>query len=251
MEDLRRFARSETYGTHYNNCGVLPAPGSLNCNGREADDTLKTKWLVMSAAWTIGFGSAIPARLAGQTANPVPLINQPVHPEAHQPGGSGFSLAVTGTGFGSGAVVLWNGGPLPTKFAGVSLLTALVPAAKIAEAGTASIEAVNPGPGRVASRPRFLEVRTPAARVSLGIASYPAGSDPTSVTEGDFNRDGKLDLATASVDLVGIFFGNGDGTFQQQVAYAAGSSVRDVTVPFGPGCPTLPGQVPMDWPRQT
>jgi hypothetical protein len=191
---------------------------------------MKAKWLMMSTAWLIGFASAIPARLAGQTANPVPLINQPVYPEAREPGGSGFGLAVTGTGFVSGAVVLWNGGPLPTKFVSDSLLTAFVPAAKIAEAGTASIVAVNPGPGGGASSLRFLEVTTPTARVTLSISSYTAGSGPTSVNEGDFNHDGKADLVIANVDEVGIFFGNGDGTFQPQVTYAAGSSVRDVTV---------------------
>jgi hypothetical protein len=45
---------------------------------------------------------------------------------------------------------------------------------------------------------------------------YPTGSNPTSVAVGDFNGDGKLDLAvTNSADnTVSILLGNGDGTFR-------------------------------------
>src|SRR6266498_2066712 len=34
--------------------------------------------------------------------NPVPLINQPLVPDATAPGGPGFTLTVNGTGFGLG-----------------------------------------------------------------------------------------------------------------------------------------------------
>ena len=49
----------------------------------------------------------------------------------------------------------------------------------------------------------------------LSPVDYPAGSAPEAVVTGDFNGDGKLDLATAGNNgSVSVLLGNGDGTFQ-------------------------------------
>ncbi len=54
---------------------------------------------------------------------------------------------------------------------------------------------------------------------------YAAGLDPDGIVAGDFNGDGRLDLAVPNEDSndVSVFLGNGDGTFQPQVIYAVGS----------------------------
>jgi len=51
---------------------------------------------------------------------------------------------------------------------------------------------------------------------------YPAGPSPQSIATGDFNGDGKLDLAVAdrNSNSVSILLGNGDGTFQPPVSYS-------------------------------
>jgi hypothetical protein len=68
---------------------------------------------------------------------------------------------------------------------------------------------------------------------------YATGTYPKSVAVGDLNGDGKLDLAVANqgspadvndVDNVSVLLGNGDGTFQAAVNYAAGSGPSSVIV---------------------
>jgi hypothetical protein len=56
---------------------------------------------------------------------------------------------------------------------------------------------------------------------------YPVGHNPTWVTVGDFNGDGKQDVVVANayylVDeygSIGVLLGNGDGTFQSEVLYS-------------------------------
>jgi hypothetical protein len=59
--------------------------------------------------------------------------------------------------------------------------------------------------------------------------NYPVGPLPSSVAVGDFNGDGFLDLAVTNTDNFGsngsvsILLGNGDGTFQSAMNYAAAS----------------------------
>jgi len=70
------------------------------------------------------------------------------------------------------------------------------------------------------------------------------GGDPTSVAVGDFNGDGNADLAVANVygvDDVSVLLGNGDGTFQDQRAFAGGTGAMSVAVGDfnGDGTPDL------------
>jgi hypothetical protein len=56
------------------------------------------------------------------------------------------------------------------------------------------------------------------------------GLSPTSITVGDFNGDGKLDLVVANSGSsnVSVLLGNGDGTFQTAVNYGAGAGAQSV-----------------------
>src|SRR3974390_3356906 len=77
------------------------------------------------------------------TPNPVPHLN-PITLSAAAPGGPTFTVTATGTGFVSSSVVYWNGSPLVTTFVTSSKLTATVPAADIANPGTAKITVFSP-----------------------------------------------------------------------------------------------------------
>lgn len=61
--------------------------------------------------------------------------------------------------------------------------------------------------------------------------NYSSGLSPFSIVKGDFNGDGKLDLATANIqiDSVSILLGNGDGTFAAHVNYAAGGNPYEMS----------------------
>jgi FG-GAP-like repeat/Abnormal spindle-like microcephaly-assoc'd, ASPM-SPD-2-Hydin len=167
--------------------------------------------------------------LSGQTPNPVPLINTPLVPTSVAPGGAGFTLKVNGTGFVSGSVVDWNGSPLTTTFVSSSQLTAAVPAGKIATAGTATITVSSPGDGL--SNVQYLAITNTASTLTFttinpnSVATNVEQSVPVFAT-GDFNGDGKLDLAVpqSTGSSVSILLGNGDGTFAPAVSYAVGSS---------------------------
>jgi FG-GAP-like repeat/FG-GAP repeat len=155
-------------------------------------------------------------------SHPVPLVDQPLVPDAAIPGAAGFTLKVHGAGFLSSSVVNWSGSALKTHFVSSTELTAKVPSSDLSKPGTATVSVVNPG-SRV-SNVSYFQIVKPKKSASLQFATYGTGSEPYAVAVGDFNGDGKLDLVVPNVSAttVSILLGNGDGTFQTQSEYQAG-----------------------------
>jgi VCBS repeat-containing protein len=68
-------------------------------------------------------------------------------PASATEGGAPFTLTVNGTGFTASSVVQWNGAALATTWVSATQLTATVPAADLAEDGTASVTVLTPPGG--------------------------------------------------------------------------------------------------------
>jgi hypothetical protein len=169
---------------------------------------------------------------AANAQNPVPLINQPLVPEAIAPGSAGFTLTVNGTGFASGAVVNWNGSGRTTTFVSGSRLTASILASDIATGRTASVTVVNPATGGGTSNVVLFQVTTANSAFGLAQAGYATAGRSYALAVGDFNGDGKPDLAVANYVLgtISVLLGNGNGTFQPHVDYATGGYPESVAV---------------------
>src|ERR1022692_3866862 len=166
-------------------------------------------------------------------SNPSPLIDLPLVPSSAIPGGPGFTLTLNGAGFVSSSVVNWNGHARTTQFVSKTRLTAVIPATDIATAGTGWVTVTNPGAANPTSNVAFFSVVTPVATVAFTGDNFPTFGYPEYAAVGDFNNDGKLDLAVANWTLansVAILLGNGDGTFQPAAVYPAGEQVGWVTV---------------------
>jgi uncharacterized protein (DUF2141 family) len=194
---------------------------------------MKSSFSNCITAVTLFAALAMPLRLSAQERptpqkNPLPLINQPLVPDARKPGGARFTLRVNGTGFVSSSVVNWNGSPRATTFVSGSRLKVSILASDIAKAHTASVTVVNPSPGGGTSNPGFFEVTIPSRSIGLSTSAFGAGLFPFSVATGDFNGDGKLDLAVADLGQgnggVSVLLGNGDGRFKAAVNYGGPSS---------------------------
>jgi uncharacterized repeat protein (TIGR01451 family) len=112
--------------------------------------------------------------------NPAPGAITSVFPDNVLVGTPGFTLNVYGYGFLPGAVINWNGTPLPTTY----LMSANVPASLLATAGTASITVTNPG-GSVSSPLAFPIVTSPVVP-TLTNAYYGYEISYTGLFAGDF-----------------------------------------------------------------
>jgi len=157
---------------------------------------------------------------AAFATNALPLINAPLFPSQKAPGSATFTLTVNGTGFVSGATVNWNGNARTTTFVSSSQVTATINATDVATAGTATVTVSNPAPGGGSSNPAYFEVIKGGYTIAFSKLDFKTDLTPQDVATGDFNRDGKLDLAVATGNnTVSVLLGVGDGTFPTHVEY--------------------------------
>lgn len=113
---------------------------------------------------------------------PPPTLSS-LKPAAAAAGGTGFLLAVTGSGFVQGSAVRWNGSDRPTNFQSSTQLLAAISASDVAVAGTAQVTVFNPAPGGGLSNPLAFPIMVPPA-VNAGGMVNGATFGAQSVTAG-------------------------------------------------------------------
>lgn len=167
--------------------------------------------------------------------NPAPLL-YPLVPSATAPGGPAFTLAVNGTGFVAGAIVNWNGTPLTTTFVSGSQVTAAVPAANIATAGTAVITVTNPAPGGGPSNSEDFEITNALTATNFTVFENNEidgyRSRTSNTLAGYFTGNGNLDLVAYANGFIYVLPGNGDGTFGSWISSPGPPAPSSSTNPY-------------------
>jgi len=118
-------------------------------------------------------GQTFTVTQSGAAANPTPSLTG-INPNSATAGGAAFTLTINGSNFVSGAVVRWNGNDRTTTFVSGTQLTAQIPAANIAAAGTANVTVFNPAPGGGLSNSRTFTINPSGIFISESFNSLPA-----------------------------------------------------------------------------
>jgi hypothetical protein len=109
----------------------------------QTQQAVKATLLVILTALTLACGYTA-KKTTPPVAGSVPTVAA-LSPSSMTAGGSAFTLTVNGTNFGSQAVVNWNGAARATTFVSGNQVTAAIPAADVATAGSAAVTVTNPG----------------------------------------------------------------------------------------------------------
>jgi uncharacterized protein (TIGR03437 family) len=116
--------------------------------------------------------------------NPVPTLAS-LNPSSVIVGSGAFTLTLTGANFINASSVWWNGQARLTSYVNATTLTIQVPAADVANVGTAELKVVNPAPGGGTSNSLNLTIVPPnpvPTLTSLSPNSVGAGSPSFTLT---------------------------------------------------------------------
>jgi hypothetical protein len=175
--------------------------------------------------------------LAETVNNPAPVVSS--LSTAAVPEGSGaFTLALNGAGFLPTSAVQWNATPLTVTAAGSTQLQVTVPAALLADEGTAQIVVTNAGPGggpslaqafTISDAPltaSSLNISVTGNKAFSGVVATFTDANPFA-TKDDFSAVIVWDNGTASLGIIG---GSGPFTVSASHKFAGFTNLHVVKV---------------------
>jgi hypothetical protein len=111
----------------------------------------------------------------------VPAVTA-VSPASVTAGAAAQTITVTGSGFVSSSVIVFNGASLSTNYVSATSLTAQVPASALAAGASVSITVTNPAPGGGASTASTFAVMSPTPAINSISPTYIALGAATTLT---------------------------------------------------------------------
>jgi hypothetical protein len=141
---------------YYTTNGTTPATSSSVYSGAITISATETLEAIATAT---GYSTSAVASAGYTIANPQPAISG-ISPAFTNAGGAVFTLTINGSGLIASSTVYWGASALTTTYVSATQLTAQVPAADIATAGTVAITVQTPTPGGGTSNAWQFEVNT-------------------------------------------------------------------------------------------
>lgn len=194
-------------------------------------------------AWPAGMTSDNPSTWGPALLGALPKLDA-LNPTIAPVGSGGVTLQVTGSGFGSGSTLLWNGSVRATTVVSPTRLTAQIPAADLAAAATATVQVRNLGLAQATSAGLPFTVLNPVpvltnATLSNGVLQV-TGSKFVAGAQIIFNGlplvPGALTGGSASVTLTPALQALTDGPVVLVVNPGPGGGVSN---PFALGAPPV------------
>jgi len=136
------------------------------------------KWLILAlvACALASACSDYNTNLSIQTSSSILTF---VSPAAATVGGQGFTITANGSGFTTGALIMWNGTALTTTLVSSSQLTAPVPASNLATAGTVQVAVEIPGSAVSPTQNIYSTTTSAISNVVLFTINPVPGPEPT------------------------------------------------------------------------
>jgi hypothetical protein len=150
---------------YYTTDGTTPTTSSTKYTAAVPVSSTETLQAIATAN---GYSTSAVATAAYSIVNPVPAISG-ISPAFTDAGGAVFTLTVNGSGFIASSTAYWGASALTTTYVSATQLTAQVPAADIATAGTIAITVQNPAPGGGSSNAWQFEVDSASSGSSAPI----------------------------------------------------------------------------------